>query len=1082
MAELRLTLSTRIIMDNTERRRLKAPQLPIPTLTDAASAPAWRQTLVQTFVLLDYHNTLSQHSAPSGWKWSNSDAEEVTWEQQQTWAIELFLSTIAKEHYKNLANQKETVAAAWTRLNDKFKASQGEIAVYYRLPTLEAGFDSEQAESHLSLFEQRFILLAACGIKLTDDMRVGMFVGSLPPDWDADFLKQKRTWPMYRKRFEWMTAPHRLGKKKTDRTAANSEADTAPSTSTTDHPAAEKPEKVNQRPAWSEKRQHQEGHHEYSRPIRQPRPPPQSDGEASGSKMLRPQPSHSKLRKPSNGSLEQSHGEGLSSLGRRVSTSRSHPRPHAAHKSKAAAQPKQGAQSDASAPKFSQSNPFDILGDMDNASEAGSSTAAATTSNSAHRSRTSNRPGSSASSHAEAGPSRHHRKLSSSEGRSGRASNFDSLSAGMQDLSVEYCTHCHVSGHDVSRCYKRTWCSHCQIPGHHVSKCRRKAMGAPKRHRRKGEQREAIVEEEELDEDPEVLVEADHLSLINPTSLTEACDGEEGPFWIEAMELEKARLINNGTIEEGALPEGQRAGFTDWSYVRQIKRDYAKYRCRVHGIEEERGDVAGSIPTLRVILSYGASLGMRFRHLSIDMAVPLSEPTYVSAPNGAGVWKVNKTLRGMKGSGKAMDRALRESLLACDFKKCKEDGVFVLLSPQGRPRAIVFQQADDVLVASWTAGLKTIVPVIKTKIKEAGGAVDDLGDPALFLGIGVECFPHNCDVLLQQNHFVDHILAGVPELADVEDRVVPLAPGTLDELASAQPETEHPVDRKWWRKILNQLGWLARCTRPDIAFAVAYLSRFSNSTTLGAAHRSALLNLLAYLRARREFEFKLGNDEDTSEPHCARAYSHGFMAPALDVSHVGWALLLDGSTVDWASHKSSVAATGLEADLVAQGEAAHRLVWLNDLLTELGIVVSPYGLLFGDNCGVVNNQATLVEVFKRNKHVLTEYQFMLDLESKDRLRLHGCDDDQPAKMCSMPVVGAEFNRYRLMYGLERQLDISQVEMIKGKTDEEALHHLLWEDETDDDTHDEGVSHGDGEATTAPSVPASGEGQPSAPAA
>lgn len=1062
-------------MDNIERRRLKVPQLPIPTLTDAASAAAWRQTLVQTFVLLDYHNTLYQQTAPTGWKWSKADSEEVTWEQQQSWAIDLFLSTIAKEHYKNLASQKETVAAAWTRLNDKFKASQGEIAVYYRLPTLEPGFDSEQAEAHLSLFDQRFILLTACGIKLTDDMKVGMFVGSLPPDWDADFLKQKRTWPMYRKRFEWMTAPHRLGKKKSDK----------PSEAQTDKPAAvdsdakpdlgvpEKQEKPSQlRQSWTEKRQQQEAQQEHARPIRQPRPPPQAEADGSSSKTLRPQPSHSKLRKPSHGNGDNAHGEGSSLLNRRVSTSRSHPRPHPPHKPKpTTTQPKSAAQADPAGPKFSQSNPFDVLGDMDGASEAGSSTAAASSSAAAGRLRSSNRPGSSASSHAEAGPSRHHRKMSHSEGRASRSSDVDQLATGMQDLSTEYCTNCHVSGHDVSRCYKRAWCSHCQIPGHHVSKCRRKAMGAPKRHRRKGEQREAIVEEEELEEDPEVLVEADHLSLINPATLAEACDSEEGPFWIEAMELEKARLLRNGTIEESALPEGQRAGFTDWAYCRQIKRDYAKYRCRVHGLEEERGDVAGSIPALRVILSYGASLGMRFRHLSVDMSVPLAEPAYVSAPNGAGVWKVNKFLRGMKGSSKALDRALRDCLLACDFKKCKEDGVFVLLSPQGRPRAIVFQQGDDVLVASWTAGLKTIVPVIKTKIKDSGGSVDDLGDPALFLGIGVECFPHNCDVLLQQNHYVDHILAGVSELSTVEDRTSPLAPGTLEELASAPPETETPVDRKWWRKILNQLGWLARCTRPDIAFAVAYLSRFSNSTTLGNAHRAALLNLLAYLRARREFEFKLGNDEDTSEPHCARAYSHGFMAPALDVSHVGWALLLDGSTVDWASHKSSVAATGLEADLVAQGEAAHRLVWLHDLLTELGVVVSPHGLLFGDNCGVVNNQATLVEVFKRNKHVLAEYQFMLDLESKDRLRLHGCDDDQPAKMCSMPVTGAEFNRYRLMYGLERQLDISQVEMMKGKTNEEALHHLLWEEDSDDDVRNENNErYPDGvDAANAPTV-------------
>lgn len=1065
-------------MENAPKPRIRATEIPIPTLTDAASAPAWRQTLVQTFVLLDYHNTLYQQSAPSGWKWSKADSQDVTWDQQQTWAVELFLPTIAKEHHKNLPSQKETIAAAWTRLNDKFKASQGEIAAYYRLPALDSGFTSDQAEDHLLLFEQRFLLLSACGIKLADDMKIGMFVASLPPDWDADFLRQKRAWLAYKKRFEWMTAPLRLGKKKTDR--LNNVVEAQPVRAK--HALSGKQENALQhRQVRSDKKPQEDGPKssptptEHAHPIRQTRRPPQAETDGTSLKTLRPQQSQSKLKKPSHGNGDSSQVEGPGSHNRRASTSRLHPqsRPQSGGNVKVTAQTGPVTSSDRAGQKFRQANPFDVLGEMDDAGEAGSSTAVATPSTSLSRSR-SNRPGSSASSHTEAGPSRHHRKLSSSHSSdrpSSLPSNADQLSMGMSDLTLEYCTHCHIPGHDVSRCYKRTWCSHCQIPGHHVSKCRRKAMGAPKRHRRKGEQRETIVEEEDIEETPEVVAEADHVSLINPGSLMEALEGEEGPFWNEAMNLERARLLRNGVVEESSLPEGRRASYTDWTFTRQIKKDYAKYRCRVHALEEERADPGGSVPTLRVILAYGASLGMRFRHLSIDMAVPLPEPTYVSAPDGAGVWKVNKVLRGMKGSGKALDRAVRESLLACDFKKCKEDGVFVLLSPQGRSRAIVFQVGDDVLVASWTAGLKTIVPVIKAKFKDQGHAVDELGDPALFLGIGIECFPHNCDVLLQQNHYVDHILAGVPELKEWEDRTVPMAPGVLDELAHAKPEMEDPVDRKWWRKVLGQLAWLARCTRPDIAFAVAYLSRFSNSTTLGKEHRAALFNLLAYLRARREFEFKLGNDEDTSEPHITRAYSHGFMAPALDKSHIGWGLLLDGSTVDWASHKSNVAATGLEADLVAQGEAAHRLSWLHDLLTELGIVVSEYGLLFGDNCSVVNNQAALVEVFKRNQHVLAEYQYMLDQESKDRLRLHGCDDDQPAKMCSMPVTGAEFNRYRLMYGLERQLDISQVEMMKSKTNEEALHHLLWEEDSDEDVRNDNLAHFPGgvDTTNAPTL-------------
>lgn len=582
-------------------------------------------------------------------------------------------------------------------------------------------------------------------------------------------------------------------------------------------------------------------------------------------------------------------------------------------------------------------------------------------------------------------------------------------------------------------------------------------MGAPKRPRRKGrdDQHRPTAEEDRNghgDTGPGVLVEASHLSLINPTNLSEACEGDEAPFWSEAMEREVARLKSSGVIQAVVPPPvGQDAtdiSAVEWVFARQIKNDLANYRCRaVVAHQDGRADEAamGSMPAFRTVLAFGASMGMRFRHLSVDITVPLPEAVYVKAPNSnTTTWKLQKMLRGMKGSAKAIDGAIRDCLLACDFKKCSENGVFVLPSPQGRPRAIVFQCGDELLVASWTAGLNALMPIIKNKLIAEGATVDDLGEPALFMGIGVECFPQNCDVLLQQNHYMDHILDAVPELESWRECTVPMAPETLEALAAAKPtdatsSTNSAVDRKWWRKVIGQLSWLARCTRPDIAFAVAYLSRFSSLTTLGPVHRAALFDVLSYLRTGHEFEFKLGAEEDSIEPHETRAYTHGFVTPSMDKCHIGWCLLLDGSTIDWASHKSNVAQTELEADLFAQGEGAHRLTWLGDLLSDLGVPASKPSLLLGDNCGIIENQAALAGVLQSNKHLLSEYQFMLDLESKDSLRLHECDDgSQPAKLCSMTTKGAEFTRFCLMYGLERQFSVDEVDLWRGGADIEEL--------------------------------------------
>ncbi|GMK57965.1 hypothetical protein CspeluHIS016_0407990 [Cutaneotrichosporon spelunceum] len=960
--------------------KMKLPTIPtdtsVPILTDAASAPEWRERLVRCLVMTEYHNTLSEHTAPPGWRWSKALYPQVTWDQQQTWATGLVLPTIARQHWGKVPQGEETIAALWNRLNNKFKATQAEIAGYYRLPSLESGFTADEAEGHLCLFEQRFILLAACGVKLTDDMKIGMFVASLPKDWDLDFLGHKRTWAEYSRRFTWMAEPHSLGKKQ----AAQTKVD---------------------------------------RGILGPGDSPAVNPKTEGSRPLRSQASSSKLGKAPH--AHHPRDASVSSSNRQASTSGPHPSGKPTAPAPSASVKPQTATS-----KFGQSNPFDVLVEADAREDASPPKPAKTTGRGPLANVSPETKGT--------------QVVSTSPTKSAGQSSSTVLreSAGIPIVEPVLAT--------------RVWCSHCQVPGHHVSKCRRKAMGAPKRQRRKVEARKpaaATAEKGDGDNSPEMVVAEGHASLINPTDLVEALGGVESQYWSRAMELEMDRLRENGTIQEATPPKGQHTSLTDWVFARQVKRDLAKYRCRLIALTEERTDTAamGSLPALRVMLAYGASVGMRFRHLSVDMSVPLPEPVYVTAPHLDHLfWKVHKMLRGMKGSGKAIDRAIRECLLASGFKKCKEGGMFVLPSPQGRPRAVLFQYGDELVVGSWAAGLKAVLPTIKAKFKDHGSIVDDLGDLTFFMGIGIECFPHNCDILLEQNHYIDHILAGVPELEGLGERTVPLTLETLDMLAAAEPETANPVDRKWWRKIVGRLCWLARCTRPDIAFAAAYLSRFSASTTLGPAHRAALLDVLAYLRTRRDFELKLGAEEDSAEPHEMWAFSHGFVGASIDKSHIGWRLMLDGSTVDWASHKSNVAGTALEADLVAQGEAAHRLAWLHELLHELGVVASKHGALFGDNCGVIDNQAALVHVLQSNKHVLTEYQFMLELEQKDRLRLHGSDASQPAKLCSMPTTGSDFKRYCLMYGLERQLSISQVELMRSKTEEEVIQHLLWDEE------------------------------------
>ncbi len=144
---------------------------PVPTLTDAESAAEWREMLVSILYLTEYHNTLSEYQEPEGWTWSKIQFANVSWDQQQQWALGIVIPSIDGRHLGHLG-KGETIAAAWERLNHMFPPTQSEIVEYFRLPKLAAGFDEEKAQQHLAVFEQRFILLQACGMGLHDDAKV----------------------------------------------------------------------------------------------------------------------------------------------------------------------------------------------------------------------------------------------------------------------------------------------------------------------------------------------------------------------------------------------------------------------------------------------------------------------------------------------------------------------------------------------------------------------------------------------------------------------------------------------------------------------------------------------------------------------------------------------------------------------------------------------------------------------------------------------------------------------------------------------------------------------------------------------
>jgi hypothetical protein len=69
-----------------------------------------------------------------------------------------------------------------------------------------------------------------------------------------------------------------------------------------------------------------------------------------------------------------------------------------------------------------------------------------------------------------------------------------------------------------------------------------------------------------------------------------------------------------------------------------------------------------------------------------------------------------------------------------------------------------------------------------------------------------------------------------------------------------------------YRALVGALLWIARCTCPDILFAITYLSRLSTYTT--KIHWDALIRVLRYLKTTAEIPFVLKLTNNTSKDKC----------------------------------------------------------------------------------------------------------------------------------------------------------------------------------------------------------------------
>ena len=132
---------------------------------------------------------------------------------------------------------------------------------------------------------------------------------------------------------------------------------------------------------------------------------------------------------------------------------------------------------------------------------------------------------------------------------------------------------------------------------------------------------------------------------------------------------------------------------------------------------------------------------------------------------------------------------------------------------------------------------------------------------------------------------------------------------------------------------IGALMYLANNTRPDIAFAVSLLARFSSEPT--QRHWKGVKDILRYLRGSEDLGLYY---ENTRAAEGLVGYADaGFLSdPHKARSQTGYVFLQGGTAISWRSTKQSFVATSSNhAEILALHEASRECVWLRSLTNHI---------------------------------------------------------------------------------------------------------------------------------------------------
>jgi hypothetical protein len=356
------------------------------------------------------------------------------------------------------------------------------------------------------------------------------------------------------------------------------------------------------------------------------------------------------------------------------------------------------------------------------------------------------------------------------------------------------------------------------------------------------------------------------------------------------------------------------------------------------------------------------------------------------------VLRLKKALYGLRQAPSAWNAKLDSSLLSLGFQKSiAEHGVYV--RGRGEARLTVGVYVDDLIIT----GCRGIGKFKEEMLKLFKMSV--LGWLSYYLGLEVKQTGEG--ISISQSAYAAKLLER-SGMAGCNPCTVPIEPRL-----KLSKESESPlVNAMGYRSIVGGLRYLVN-SRPDIAFAMGYVSRFLEEPR--EDHRAAVKHLLRYIAGTQDHGVFYGKGK--SGDHWLVGFSDSDHAGDIDDrrSTTGVLYYLGSSPVTWQSSKQKVVAhSSCEAEYIAAANGACQGVWLARLLGDLIGAESGAPTLKVDNKSAIDLNKNPVH-HDRTKHIDVKYHYTRERVDVGRIVLEQISTgDQLADVLTKSLAHVKF--------------------------------------------------------------------------